>query len=209
LVWHTALGFARERCRVAAWDLRVSALTHFERRVPDAGGQGLFRQIDVTAARDVEEGAREIFDHWSRVDGLINNAGIIRDAQLVRWKDGRVGDRRRRHSERIFDRGRLWKLRANELRGRQGRSHRLYTNLVPRIRQAQHAREGSSTRFYSNGDGTHNPSESDATYGRAHTARTYRTPEDVAEAYVWLASDAVSFIRGIVLPVDGGLVLGT
>jgi 3-oxoacyl-[acyl-carrier protein] reductase len=35
------------------------------------------------------------------------------------------------------------------------------------------------------------------------------TPEDVAEAYVWLASDAASFISGIVLPVDGGLVPGT
>jgi 3-oxoacyl-[acyl-carrier protein] reductase len=35
------------------------------------------------------------------------------------------------------------------------------------------------------------------------------TAEDVAEAYAWLASDAASFISGIVLPVDGGLVLGT
>ncbi|MFZ0480387.1 MAG: beta-ketoacyl-ACP reductase [Terriglobales bacterium] len=35
------------------------------------------------------------------------------------------------------------------------------------------------------------------------------TPEDIAEAYVWLASDAASFITGTVLSVDGGLVLGT
>ena len=34
-------------------------------------------------------------------------------------------------------------------------------------------------------------------------------PEDVAEAYVWLASDAASFVTGTVLSVDGGLVLGT
>ncbi len=34
-------------------------------------------------------------------------------------------------------------------------------------------------------------------------------PEDVAEAYLWLASDAASFITGTVLSVDGGLVLGT
>jgi len=34
-------------------------------------------------------------------------------------------------------------------------------------------------------------------------------PEDVAEAYVWLASDAASFITGTVVSVDGGLVLGT
>jgi 3-oxoacyl-[acyl-carrier protein] reductase len=34
-------------------------------------------------------------------------------------------------------------------------------------------------------------------------------PEDVAEAYFWLASDAASFISGTVLSVDGGLVGGT
>jgi 3-oxoacyl-[acyl-carrier protein] reductase len=34
-------------------------------------------------------------------------------------------------------------------------------------------------------------------------------PEDVAEAYAWLASDAASFVHGAVLSVDGGLVPGT
>ena len=32
---------------------------------------------------------------------------------------------------------------------------------------------------------------------------------DIAEAYVWLASDAASFVHGAVLSVDGGLVVGT
>jgi len=35
------------------------------------------------------------------------------------------------------------------------------------------------------------------------------TPEDVANAYVWLASEQASFIHGAVLSVDGGVVLGT
>jgi NAD(P)-dependent dehydrogenase (short-subunit alcohol dehydrogenase family) len=56
----TTLRFACERCRVAAWDVGVSALTDCERQVMDSGGQGLFHQIDVTAARDVEEGVRKI-----------------------------------------------------------------------------------------------------------------------------------------------------
>jgi 3-oxoacyl-[acyl-carrier protein] reductase len=34
-------------------------------------------------------------------------------------------------------------------------------------------------------------------------------PEDIAEAYFWLASDAASFVHGTVLSVDGGLVIGT
>jgi 3-oxoacyl-[acyl-carrier protein] reductase len=35
------------------------------------------------------------------------------------------------------------------------------------------------------------------------------TAEDVARAYVFLASDEASFISGQVLGVDGGLVIGT
>jgi 3-oxoacyl-[acyl-carrier protein] reductase len=34
-------------------------------------------------------------------------------------------------------------------------------------------------------------------------------PEDVAETYAWLASDAASFITGTVISVDGGVVTGT
>jgi NAD(P)-dependent dehydrogenase (short-subunit alcohol dehydrogenase family) len=30
------------------------------------------------------------------------------------------------------------------------------------------------------------------------------TPDEVAEAVVWLCSDAASFITGIPLPIDGG-----
>ena len=34
-------------------------------------------------------------------------------------------------------------------------------------------------------------------------------PEEIAEAYVWLASDRASFVHGAVLSVDGGVVIGT
>ncbi|MBV9226635.1 MAG: SDR family oxidoreductase, partial [Acidobacteriaceae bacterium] len=33
--------------------------------------------------------------------------------------------------------------------------------------------------------------------------------QDIANAYLWLASDAASFITGTVLSVDGGVVVGT
>ena len=34
-------------------------------------------------------------------------------------------------------------------------------------------------------------------------------PDDIANTYVWLASDAASFITGATISVDGGIVVGT
>jgi NAD(P)-dependent dehydrogenase (short-subunit alcohol dehydrogenase family) len=34
-------------------------------------------------------------------------------------------------------------------------------------------------------------------------------PEDIANGFVFLASDAAAFVTGTVLSVDGGLVVGT
>jgi 3-oxoacyl-[acyl-carrier protein] reductase len=34
-------------------------------------------------------------------------------------------------------------------------------------------------------------------------------PRDVADAYLFLASDEASFVSGVVLRVDGGIVVGT
>lgn len=39
-------------------------------------------------------------------------------------------------------------------------------------------------------------------------AGRYGTVDDVAEAALWLGSDAASYVTGLVLPVDGGLSLG-
>jgi 3-oxoacyl-[acyl-carrier protein] reductase len=34
-------------------------------------------------------------------------------------------------------------------------------------------------------------------------------PEDIANAFLWLASDEASFVHGATISVDGGIVLGT
>ena len=39
--------------------------------------------------------------------------------------------------------------------------------------------------------------------------RRMGTPEDVANTYLWLASDEASYVHGATISVDGGIVLGT
>ena len=46
--------------------------------------------MDVAEPRSVEAGVKAVLERWGRVDVLVNNAGILRDAQLVKWKDGAV-----------------------------------------------------------------------------------------------------------------------
>src|SRR4030042_4661737 len=53
-----------------------------------AGGEGLFCRVGVAEAASVEKGVAAVLARWGRVDVLVNNAGILRDAQLVKWKDG-------------------------------------------------------------------------------------------------------------------------
>ena len=65
----TAEAFAAEGARTVVWDL------------PD---------VDVTKADVVERATDDVIAKHGRIDVLVNNAGILRDSQLVKWKDGSV-----------------------------------------------------------------------------------------------------------------------
>jgi len=41
-----------------------------------------------------------------------------------------------------------------------------------------------------------------------HPLGRFAKPEEIAEAVIWLCSDAASFVTGTALPVDGGVVVG-
>ena len=65
-----------------------------------AGGEGVFQSVDVTNAAAVEAAVAEVMERWGRIDVLVNNAGILRDHQLIKWKDGQ---KLAEMSERDFD----------------------------------------------------------------------------------------------------------
>jgi 3-oxoacyl-[acyl-carrier protein] reductase len=84
----TALRFAEEGARVAAWDVSAKSAPQLESAIQWAGGESYFQAVDVASASAVEFAAAAVVERWGRIDVLINNAGIVRDAQLVKWNGG-------------------------------------------------------------------------------------------------------------------------
>ena len=236
----TAMRFAREQCRVAAWDVSDMALD-LQRQFKKEVGEPIFRKTDVTDSKDVEAGVREVISQWGQIDVLINNAGITRDSQLVRWTDGELAGTM---SDDAFDavlsvnlKGVFHCARAvvpHMIRARGGVILNassivgLYGNFGQTNYAATKAGVIAFTRTWSRELGKYNIRVNAIAPGFiatelirtipekvmqnmvAHTPLgRMGKPEDVAEAYLWLASDAASFITGTVLSVDGGLVLGT
>src|SRR6202158_12790 len=84
----TALRFAEEGARIAAWDISAKTAPQLESAIKEAGGESHFQAVDVSNASAVESAAAAVVEQWGRIDVLINNAGIVRDAQLVKWNGG-------------------------------------------------------------------------------------------------------------------------
>jgi len=237
----TAKRFAGEGCRVAAWDINDAARADVIRELEAAGGQAIFRKTDVTSSKDVEEGVGNLIGQWGRVDVLINNAGITRDAQLIKWKDGAIAGVM---TDQAFDAVISVNLRGVFLCTRAVVPHMirngggvilnassivgLYGNFGQTNYAATKAGVIAFARTWSRELGKYNIRVNAVAPGFvateilrsmpekviesmvAHTPLgRMGTPEDIAEAYSWLASDAASFVTGTVLSVDGGLVLGT
>jgi 3-oxoacyl-[acyl-carrier protein] reductase len=86
----TALRFASEGARVAGFDVDAAKGPGLVEEMGAAGGEGVFEAVNVAEPAPVEAGVKAVLDRWGKVDVLVNNAGILRDAQLVKWKDGAV-----------------------------------------------------------------------------------------------------------------------
>ncbi len=88
----TAERFAREGARVMLWDLDTAAGAAAAAKVSaagqEAGGEAFFEPVDVADEAAVEAAAGRALERLGAIDVLINNAGITRDAQLAKWKDG-------------------------------------------------------------------------------------------------------------------------
>jgi 3-oxoacyl-[acyl-carrier protein] reductase len=227
----TARRFAQEGCRVASWDVKEG----------EAQPGGLFQKVDVASAASVEAAVEAVVAKWGGVRVLVNNAGILRDGMLIKYKEGVLAGMM---SDEQFDsviainlKGVFTCTRAVVPRMIQGGGGvilnassvvGIYGNFGQTNYVAAKSGVIGMTRVWARELGKHQIRVNAVTPGfiatdmvrqmpeKAQQAMVGHTPlgrvgqpEDVANAYVFLASNQASFINGAVLGVDGGAVTGT
>lgn len=82
-----AVELARHGARVLALDLNGEAAEETARLIEREGGQALFLAGDVTRQADMEKAGDEVLSAWGSLDIWVNNAGITRDATLLKMTE--------------------------------------------------------------------------------------------------------------------------
>lgn len=234
----TALRFAEEGAIVVICDVNEAAGNE---TVKLLGEKAAFYKVNVANRAEVQTWVDDVFAKYGRIDVLINNAGILRDGQLVKFKDGKLVGQM---SEADFDlvisvnlkgvfngaqavapymiqQGGGVILNASSIVGIDGNFGQ--TNYI-----ATKAAVIGMTKTWARELGKYGIRVNAVAPGFTATeilnsmpekiiesmkARTplgrMGDPRDIANAYLFLASDEASFITGQTLRVDGGIVVGT
>jgi len=85
-----ALSFAEMGANIALIDLNEEQLKESSVLIEKTGVQVKYYLANVTNEEQVESTFKQINDDFNSIDGLINNAGILRDGLLVKAKDGQI-----------------------------------------------------------------------------------------------------------------------
>jgi 3-oxoacyl-[acyl-carrier protein] reductase len=234
----TAERFGEEGARVVICDLNEEQGQVVAQSLrPDAA----FYKVDVADRQAVQVWVEDVVALYGRIDVLVNNAGVLRDGQLVRVKDGQLI---KQMPEGDFDlvisvnlkgvfnctqavapvmirQGGGVILNATSVVGLDGNFGQ--TNYV-----ATKAGVVGMTKVWARELGKSNIRVNAVAPGFTATdmvalmpenvltgmrARTplgrLGEPREIANAYLFLASDDASFITGETLRVDGGIIVGT
>jgi len=88
-----ALSFAKDGANIALIDLNEQQLQESAKQVTAAGNDNIqvnYYLANVSKEAEVEETFQQINKDFDGIDGLVNNAGILRDGMFVKAKDGVV-----------------------------------------------------------------------------------------------------------------------
>jgi len=221
---------ARAGARVACVDINPETLAAAVEAIRAAGGAADAFPGDVTQSAQVNELINRVLETMGRLDILVNNAGITRDGAMVRMEDEQWDA-----VININLRGTFLCTRAVARPMMKARRRRIIniasvSGLMGNKGQANYSASKAGvmglTRTVALELASRNitvnavapgfiATEMALALGEVVLAEVKRrtplgrlgAPQDVADAVLFLASDAASFITGVVLRVDGGLTV--
>jgi len=225
-----SLSLAAAGAKVACVDVNVDTLAETIDAIRSAGGTAEPFACDVTQSDRVAETVDQVVKLWGSLSILVNNAGITRDNVIVRMKDEQWDA-----VININLRGTFLFTRAAArpmMKARQGRIVNIasVSGLMGNPGQVNYSASKAGviglTRTVARELASRNVTVNAVAPGFIATDMTAALgeeilqevrkqiplgrmgdPQDVADAVLFLVSDAASFITGHILTVDGGLTV--
>ncbi len=84
------MGLAERGARLALLDVDLDAMRQSRRELEALGTRAECYSCDVSSEADVVAAFRSISEDFGPIHGLVNNAGILRDATLIKTSGGKV-----------------------------------------------------------------------------------------------------------------------
>lgn len=226
-----ALGFARAGADVAICARRKERLVETKARVEEIGRRCLAVTADVSRPEDCTRVAEETMGEFGHVDVLVNNAGLGTAVPATRetpeefqrvievnlygsyWM-AQACARVMEPGSSILNIGSILGFTSGGLpQAAYSSSKAAIIGLTRDLAQQWTGRKGIRVNalapgfFASEMTDTYKPGYLEKVVERVPVGRMGEGQE-LAAAAVFLASDAASYISGVVLPVDGGLLTG-
>ena len=226
----TALKFAREGATVIACDLDAAGVAAVAAECRAGGSAAEGYAVDVTSRDDIETLVRFVSKKYGRIDTLVNNAGITRDARLQKMTEQQFDDVIDVNLRAVFflsqavadcmaATGKGVILNASSIVG-------IYGNYGQTNYAAAKFGIIGFTKTWSRELGPKGIRVNAIAPGFVETPmistvpddvldkmrsqvplRRLGRPEEIANVYAFLASDDASYINGAVIEVSGGLVI--
>ena len=223
----TALAFAREGAKVVIADVQVEGGEETVQTIDDTGGEAIFFKTDVSRRDEVEALINRVVETYGRLDCAFNNAGIEETSLLP------TAESTEENWDRVIGTNlkSVWLCMKYELAQmvKQGSGAIVNTASVgglvgfegigayvaskhgviglTKTAALEYATAGIRVNAVCPGViRTPMLADAEALLAPLEPMGRIGLPEEIAEAVVWLCSDAASFVTGHPMVVDGGIL---
>jgi len=219
-----------EGAKVVVADIQKEAGEQLAKQFRDQGHEVMFYPVNVASKDEVETMVEKVKEIYGKIDILINNAGITRDAMLVKMTEEQFNDVIDVNLKGVFhctqavakvmiEQGNGKIINTSSVSG-------IYGNIGQTNYAAAKAAIVGMTKTWAKELGKKGINVNAVAPGFTKTTMVEKMPEkilnymesitslkrlgepdDIANAYLFLASDESNYITGHVLHVDGGIMM--